>query len=46
MENWPRKYIFSEASMLSKGEKANYVKGNMKEEFVLQPLDFSAKFLM
>jgi len=27
-------------------EKAKYVKGNMKEEFVLQPLDFSAKFLM
>lgn len=45
MENCPRMYIFSEASLLTTG-KAKYDKGNMKEEFVLQPLDFSAKFLM
>lgn len=44
MENWPRKYIFSEASLVSIGEgKACQRK---YKEFVLQPLDFSAKFLM
>lgn len=44
MESWPRKYIFSEALLLSIGEGEACQR--KYEESVLQPSDFSAKFLM